>query len=145
MISPKDGRGRTPIPQSGGGYSGNILHSNNFGELQKKFCGEKFQLDISVLATNNPLLLLSLSSPYKSAFFSHYDRKVEFGAEFMQKSRDFFTQKRQESSQLYYIKEQIWLLHFNSLLNEKLDLDDNMTGEKQSYLLTYFVNLYTSK
>lgn len=43
------------------------------------------------------------------------------------------------------VKEQIWLLHFNSLLNEKLDLDDNMTGEKQSYLLTYFVNLYTSK
>ena len=43
------------------------------------------------------------------------------------------------------VKEQIWLLHFNSLLNEKLDLDDNMTGEKQSYLLTYCVNLYTSK
>lgn len=35
ILSPEDSRGRTPIPQSGGGYSGNILRSNNFGELQK--------------------------------------------------------------------------------------------------------------
>lgn len=40
-----------------------------------------------VLATNNPLLLLSLSSSRKSAFFSHYDRKVEFRAELMKKLR----------------------------------------------------------
>ena len=44
MISPKDGRGRTPIPQSGGGYSGNILRSNNFGELQKNFVVKNFSL-----------------------------------------------------------------------------------------------------
>lgn len=34
---------------------------------------------------------------------------------------------------------------FNSLFYEEPNLGDNMTGEKQSYLLTYFVNLYTSK
>lgn len=97
-----------------------------------------------VLATNNPLLLLSLSSR-KSAFFSHYDRKVEFGAEFMSKSRDFFREKSRILADDITVKEQIWLLHFNSLLNEKPNLGDNMTGEKQSYLLTYFINLYTSK
>ena len=95
--------GVAPQSRKAGGDSGNILRSDKRGELQKIFVVKNFSLTYPnlVLATNNPLLLLSLSSPYKSAFFSHYDRKVEFGAEFMKKSRDFFTQKRQESGQLY--------------------------------------------
>ena len=44
IISPEDSRGRTPIPQSGGGYSGNILRSNDFGELQKIFVVKNFSL-----------------------------------------------------------------------------------------------------
>lgn len=34
---------------------------------------------------------------------------------------------------------------FNSLFYEEPDLGDNMAGEEQSYLLTYFIILYTSK
>ena len=64
----------------------------------------------------------------------------------MKKLHGFFTQKRQESSQLYYIKEQIWLLHFNSLSNEKLDLDDNMTGENNlTYSLTLLIYIQVNE
>ena len=60
MISPKDSRGRTPIPQSGGGYSGNILRSNDFGALQKNFVVKNFGLAYPnlVIVINNNILLL---------------------------------------------------------------------------------------
>ena len=71
--------------------------------------------------------------------------KLNSGQNLCRNRATFSPQKGRILADDITVKEQIWLLHFNSLLNEKLDLDDNMTGEKQSYLLTYFVNLYTSK
>ena len=71
--------------------------------------------------------------------------KLNSGQNLWRNRATFSPKKGRNRANYITVKEQIWLLHFNSLLNEKSDLGDNMTGEKQSYLLTYFVNLYTSK
>lgn len=44
------------------------------------------------------------------------------------------------------VKEQIWLLHFNSLLNEKSDLGDDMTGENNLiYSLTLLIYIQVNE
>lgn len=44
------------------------------------------------------------------------------------------------------VKEQIWLLHFNSLLNEKSNLGDNMAGENNlTYSLTLLIYIQVNE
>ena len=63
----------------------------------------------------------------------------------MKKLHDFFREKRQDIGRCT-VKEQIWLLHFNSLLNEKSNLGDNMAGENNlTYSLTLLIYIQVNE
>lgn len=72
--------------------------------------------------------------------------KLNSGQNLCRNRATFSVKKDRNRANYITVKEQIWLLHFNSLLNEKSNLGDNMAGENNlTYSLTLLIYIQVNE